>query len=81
MICPTCAAAGEMSRIEIGPSSRTCMHCAPFYDEQGRLHDHDANTTRTVLRCSRGHEWHETSAGRPCWCGWAPSPMGTGSDL
>lgn len=70
VICQQCAAEGEKSTVTGGGSGmRTLMYCAPFYDEKGRYHSHDSNTTTYHLRCSRGHSWTEKTTGS-CWCGW-----------
>jgi hypothetical protein len=50
-----------------GMSTTTLMYCPPFYDEQGRYHHHDLNTTTTGYRCSNGHEWTESNQPK-CWC-------------
>jgi hypothetical protein len=79
MICATCKAEGKTSRVFDRGGTTTLLNCRPFYDEQGRHHTHDSNTTTTGYRCSNGHEWTEKSTGS-CWCGWpdkkaeSPSP-------
>lgn len=69
MICPSCLSEGKKSLVYPGMASTTLMYCAPFYDEDGKYHHHDANTTTSSYRCSNGHEWAESSGGS-CWCGW-----------
>lgn len=69
MICPECEKQGLRSRINIGSGSTTAMWCPPFYDEDGRFHNHDSNTTTTNYWCSRGHHWVGKGKGS-CWCGW-----------
>lgn len=54
---------------ELRMSMTTAMYCQPFYDEDGKYHHHDANTTTTEYRCSNGHQWTERTTGN-CWCGW-----------
>lgn len=78
MICPQCRDAGEKSCVTEGPSMRTLMYCPPFFDEEGKRHTHDSNTSRTDYSCSRGHRWTETSKGS-CWCGWPTEHKGDGS--
>jgi len=69
MICPECGKARLQSRVYIGVSSTTLAYSPPFYDEEGRYHDHDPNIRTTQYECSNGHQWAETT--RPsCWCGW-----------
>lgn len=51
----------------------TLLNCTPFYDEQGRHHYHDSNTTTSGYECSNGHNWVVKS--KPsCWCGWPNKP-------
>ncbi len=70
MICKECKKKGLKSKIYPGVGSRTLLYCPPFYDEEGKLHDHDANTTTTDYFCSNGHKWSEKTTGS-CWCGWS----------
>lgn len=67
MKCPTCVAEGKRSKVFVGPSTSTCMSGASFYDEDGRPHFHDPNTTTTEYRCSNDHTWKETVSAK-CWC-------------
>ncbi len=69
MICPECSKEGQKSTVYPGGSLRTCMNFNPFYDQDGKYHLHDANTTTTNYRCSNGHAWIESRRGS-CWCGW-----------
>jgi hypothetical protein len=69
MICEVCQKEGRKSTIQVGGSSKTCVHCPPFYDEEGAYHCHDRNTTTTDYCCSNGHAWVKQSTGS-CWCGW-----------
>jgi len=70
MICPECRTEGKRSKVYPGASRRTQLFCPPFYDEDGKYHNHDRNTTRTQYSCSEGHHWEETERGE-CWCGWS----------
>ena len=70
MRCPQCVEKGEKSQVFPGSSMTTLMSYQPYFDEKGKYHHHDENTTTTDYRCSRGHEWHESTKGS-CWCGWA----------
>jgi len=45
------------------------MYSPPFYDEEGKYHDHDPNSSSTSYSCSNGHTWAESSRSS-CWCGW-----------
>lgn len=67
MKCKQCEAAGIESTVSVGVSTRTAMAGRRFYDEKGRLHDHDNNTTTTPYSCSQGHQWKERKKNR-CWC-------------
>ena len=69
MKCPECVKAGKKSQVFPLGGTRTLMNCAPYYDEDGEYHHHDANTTTNAYRCSKGHQWRESSMGS-CWCGW-----------
>jgi len=68
MKCPECVAEGKRSKVYIGGSSSTLMAGKTFYDEDGKLHDHDPNSYGTDYRCSNGHRWTETKVHK-CWCG------------
>lgn len=62
MICDSCKSEGKRSRIEILSSSSTLIAGpSPHYDEDGRFHVHDPNTTTTSFMCSNGHEWTKTA--------------------
>lgn len=65
MKCPTCVAEGELSEVEDRGGARTLMGFFPFFDDQGRRHSHDPNTTSHDYRCSRGHSWKEEEQ-TPC---------------
>ena len=67
MKCPQCVELGLKSTISVGVSMTTCMYFSPFYDEEGRYHNHDKNTTTTQMKCSNGHEWAESTQPK-CWC-------------
>ena len=69
MICEKCHEEGKKSNVYEGISGITAMYCQPYYDEQGRRHNHDMNITTIQFRCSNNHEWSKQSSGS-CWCGW-----------
>jgi len=73
MKCKECEAQGEVSRVYPGQATVTAMYCAPFYDEEGRLHSHDSNIHTTSYHCNKGHKWTVKSKGK-CWCGWPDNP-------
>jgi len=43
-----------------GAGFSTSMAGQLFWDEDGRRHNHDPNTTTWSFRCSNGHEWSVT---------------------
>jgi hypothetical protein len=45
------------------------MHCQPYYDEDGKHHHHDSNTSTYGYSCSNGHDFSVSRQGT-CWCGW-----------
>lgn len=69
VLCKECRSKGQKSRVFHGASMTTLLYCQPYYDEDGRYHNHDSNRTTTELHCSNGHSWTEISGGT-CWCGW-----------
>jgi hypothetical protein len=70
MKCPICIEEGEKSRVTEGGGSSTLMGYSPFYDEDGKRHSHDGNTTSYEFRCNRGHSFQTSRKGSSCWCGW-----------
>ena len=69
MICATCKATNQTSRVFTRGGSTTAAHYQPFYDEDGNYHHHDGNVRTASYECSNGHRWTEQSTGS-CWCGW-----------
>ena len=69
MKCPQCVKERKKSKVYPGMGTSTLLFCPPFYDEGGKHHDHDRNTTTIEYACSRGHKWVESTSGT-CWCGW-----------
>ncbi len=61
MKCKTCVEQGLKSTVEVVSSVSTLMCEHQYYDEDGRYHLHDPNTTNTLYRCSNGHSTGETS--------------------
>ena len=70
MICLKCKENGLKSIIRPGASSSTLIYNCPYYDEDGKYHYHDMNTTTTNYTCSNGHQWVIVSSRQSCWCGW-----------
>ena len=69
MKCPECIKEGKTSTVYVGAMRKTLMYCQPFYDKEGKYHNHDSNTTFSDYTCSNGHSGTEFSTGS-CWCGW-----------
>ena len=66
--CPVCFKEDKKSQVFPGSISRTAMYCQPFYDEDGRFHQHDSNLTTSEMSCSNGHKWTDKT-NSSCWCG------------
>jgi hypothetical protein len=75
VICEACKSEGKKSHVFPGMTMSTAAYCAPFYDEEGRLHSHDSNIRTTDYRCSNGHAWTVCATGS-CWCGWPTERQG-----
>ena len=69
MICSQCKKEGKKSKVYPGVGMVTAMYCPPFYDEDGRFHNHDGNITTQEYACSNGHKW-AAEVSSSCWCGW-----------
>lgn len=67
MKCQKCVEQGLESKVYVGTTMTTLAYSAPFYDENGRYHYHNPNTTTTEYRCSNGHSFTETMT-PVCWC-------------
>lgn len=57
--CPECRAEFQKSEVYPGVVITTAMYFQPYYDEEGRLHEHDGNARTQQCKCSRGHSWTE----------------------
>jgi hypothetical protein len=68
MTCPECVKEAKRSVVYVGASSVTCMMYEHYFDEDGKEHVHNPNTTSTHYSCSQGHSWVEGTRGK-CWCG------------
>jgi len=69
MICPICKEKGLKSQVMIGGIMSTLMGYTSYYDEDGKLHNHDDNSRTTVGTCSNGHKFSYRYK-NSCWCGW-----------
>lgn len=65
MKCEECVAEGERSTVTSLGGMSTLMGFRPYYDEDGNYHVHDPNTTTSGYRCSRGHQFVESTLS-PC---------------
>ncbi len=71
MKCPECITENKKSQVRPGMSTVTAAYYQPYYDEDGKYHHHDRNTTTTEYSCSNGHNWSDSTSGRPCInCDW-----------
>lgn len=57
MICEYCRVKGKESRVIISPDWVTLVYSPPFYDEEGRFHNHDPNSATAYYSCTNGHCW------------------------
>lgn len=55
MKCPVCKKQKLKSKVFSRRSKSTLMAGLPYYDENGKYHDHDPNITTTGYECSNGH--------------------------
>lgn len=69
MKCMECQELGLKSKVYSQGSSSTLMGYTPYYDEDGKYHDHDANTVTEGFKCSNNH-FFSKKAQKKCWCGW-----------
>jgi len=68
--CEECEKAGvKPDRIYCEGSSSTLLGYSPYYDGDGKLHDHDPNMVSTSYKCSNGHRWGVTSRRSCPTCG------------
>lgn len=58
MICQQCQQEGKRSTVTApGCGVTTAMMGHDYYDEAGKYHNHDPNTTSVTYHCSNGHQW------------------------
>jgi len=69
MKCPVCIKENLTSRVYGGLGQMTSAYYPPFWDEDGKHHEHDANRRTSHYVCSLNHQWQEVTSGS-CWCGW-----------
>lgn len=63
MKCPECIKEGKKSNVYPGMSTTTLMKIFEYYDEEGKYHYSNPNTTTTYYSCSNGHKWSDNSSG------------------
>ena len=69
MKCPICIQEGKKSTTQSHGGTSTLMSYQSFYDEEGKNHHHDRNTSSYSYSCSNGHSYTVNRQGS-CWCGW-----------
>jgi hypothetical protein len=58
--CWQCQHAGLKSKVHYEGSSGTALsRPRSYWDEEGRLHNHNSNKTKHTYHCSEGHVWNE----------------------
>jgi hypothetical protein len=77
MICQECKAAGQKSTVTPLGGSTTAMYCAPYYDEDGKYHHHDANVVTESFSCSNGHKWVSQKYNKCPGCDWPNDVIGS----
>lgn len=69
--CPFCTSRDDRSAVFVDCTIKTALAVSHYYDEAGRWHMHDPNTTSIVYHCAANHVWRDEKRDR-CWCGWTP---------
>lgn len=69
MICEECKKNKQRSLSYPGGSTSTLLGFQPYFDEDGKYHNHDPNKITTYYNCSNGHKWVNSYV-QSCWCGW-----------
>lgn len=69
MICPKCKELNQKSTIYIGGSYCTSMYCPPYFDEDGKYHNHDLNSSVSNYTCSNGHRLKVQHGNKCLSCG------------
>ena len=70
IICEACKNSGQISKVFPCGETQTLIGYKPYYDEDGKYHNHNPNSTRTYYKCSNGHAWTDVKP-YSCWCGWS----------
>ena len=61
MKCPNCISENKKSCVYEGMTTSTLLYFQPYYDEDGKYHYHDLNTSTTHYKCTNNHEWYENT--------------------
>lgn len=64
--CPVCIKAKQESKVYPGMGFSTAAYCQPFYDEKGRYHSHECNSSTYEYSCSRDHRWRVIAGRAAC---------------
>lgn len=67
--CPVCQFQGLKSIVYQGGCTATLLGWQPYYDEEGRYHSEDPNTTTCGYRCSNGHHFSTSCQRGQCATG------------
>lgn len=70
MICPECKKEDKKSIVQEHGGISTLMYYQPFYDEDGKRHNHDGNRFTMSYSCSNGHKWLDTLKKTCSNCEW-----------
>ena len=55
MKCPECERQGMVSKLYLQYGPTTDMATHEFYDEEGKYHFHDPNSSTTIFKCTNRH--------------------------
>jgi hypothetical protein len=58
-VCETCVAGDQRYSVTAGSVYTTAMATQQYWDEEGRYHFHNMNTSSQEFYCSNGHRWAE----------------------
>jgi len=81
LICPKCKEFGQKSTVSGGYGTSTAMYCQPYYDEDGKYHNHDSNSKSFQYSCSKGHLLFVSPSNRCSNCDWGHEETITVADI
>jgi hypothetical protein len=70
MKCKECEKEGKKSFVMPGLTMSTSAYYQPYYDEDGKYHNHDGNAVTTSYYCSNDHHWHASQKKTCPNCDW-----------